>query len=61
MAKNPIPRQRTGSGGWPDRRRAVSYSKKSGKSKGCALVLLAAISATVALGYGAVALIAYIA
>lgn len=33
MAK--IPRQRTGSGGWPDRRRAVSYKGGGDKKDGC--------------------------
>lgn len=47
MAK--IPKQRTGSGGWPDRRRAVTYSGKKGRKssggggggkKSCPLTLL---------------------
>lgn len=64
MAK--IPRQRTGSGGWPDRRRAVSYSKKSGggkggSGKGCAVLALAFASTVAALTYGAVELVRFIA
>ena len=47
-----IPRQRTGSGGWPDRRRAVTYGKGN-KSKGCLLFLVASGSVIAAAIYEA--------
>ena len=50
-----IPRQRTGSGGWPDRRRAVTYTVKGkGKKTGgiCGIVALAMAAGISAVLYG---------
>ncbi|HET8684143.1 MAG TPA: hypothetical protein VFM54_20055 [Micromonosporaceae bacterium] len=42
-----VPRQRTGSGGWPDRRRAGnSHTPGGGKKGGGCVVVLLALGAT---------------
>lgn len=55
MSKKPpkIPRQRTGSGGWPDRRRVPPPSK----GKGCAVLILGAVGTITASAYGAAEII----